>query len=58
MQIVKATNADIEQCVDILFASPLGQKYYPNREMLKAEFEKGMLTDEIYVNKSQIGGGV
>lgn len=52
MTIVRAAENEIESCVDIVFASELGRLYYPRREMLRREVEKGMRTDSILVAKA------
>lgn len=54
MAIVKARKEDLSQCVDILFSSSLGQMYYPIRELLEEEVERGVLKDDLYVEN---GGG-
>ena len=49
--IVRAESNDLEQCVSILFDSEIGRNYYPRREMLKAELERGLEQDKLYVMK-------
>lgn len=55
--IVRAEADDLEQCVDILFESEIGRKYYPHRELLRTEVQKGFVTDKIYVKKCPRGEG-
>lgn len=52
MEIVKAQNADLEKCVEIIFESGLGAKYYPTRETLYKQLKTGMREgDKIYIAK-------
>lgn len=56
MEIVRAKIGDLEPCVDILFDSRLGQKYYPKRGILKTELEKGIHKDCVSICKRRFGG--
>ena len=51
MSIVKAEQADLDQCTDILFVSGLGKLYYFKKEFLRMQLEKSMYMDEIFVEK-------
>lgn len=55
MLIVKGTKQDLEECVDIIFNTEMGQKYYPTKKILLKEVEKGQNTDEFYVAKNDKG---
>lgn len=57
MAIVRAALNDLEQCTDILFTQELGMHYYPRRELLKKELEKGCESGELFVKKLTMGGG-
>lgn len=52
MIIVKGNSEELEKCVDIIFDSEMGKKYYPTRKSLLAEVEKGIIEDEFYVTKN------
>ena len=56
MAIVKAELTDLDQCVDILFIPEIGKLYYPRKELLRAELEKRIVTDAIFIEKP-CGGG-
>lgn len=51
MAIVKAEQADLDQCTDILFISGLGKLYYLKKDFLRTQLEKSMYIDEIFVEK-------
>ena len=51
MAIVKAEQADLDQCADILFISGLGKLYYLRKELLRTQLEESMYKDEIFVEK-------
>lgn len=52
MDIVKAENTDLGKCADIVFASELGARYYPTRDVLYRQFCEGQQSgDKIYIAK-------
>lgn len=52
MDIIRAQSLDLGQCVDIIFESELGTRYYPTKETLYKQLDSGMKEgDKIYVAK-------
>ena len=51
MAIVKAGRSDLDQCVDILFVPEVGELYFPKKELLRVEVEKGIAAGEIFIEK-------
>lgn len=45
MKIVDAGLKDVDECVDLIFRSVLGKKYYPKREMLYDKVRLGIEQD-------------
>lgn len=49
MDIIKAENKDLEECVHIIFTSELGKIYYPNQDAVYGQMSEGMCAgDKIY----------
>lgn len=57
MAIVRAEHADLDQCTDLLFISEIGKLYFPKKESLRAELEKSLGIDEIFVEKTVNAAG-
>ncbi len=52
MAIIKAELTDLDQCADILFIPEIGKLYFPQKELLRIQLEKGLQADEIYIEKT------
>ena len=53
MEIEPITKQNLEICVDIIFESELGRRYYPTRNLLKNKIEQSYLEDSIYLAKDK-----
>lgn len=53
MEIEPITKQNLEICVDIIFESELGRRYYPTRNLLKNKIEQSHLEDSIYLAKEE-----
>ena len=53
MEIEPVTKQNLEICVDIIFESELGRRYYPTRNLLKNKIEQSHQEDSIYLAKEE-----
>lgn len=55
MEIIEVKQEDLERCVEVIFETEMGRKYYPTKAALYSEVEKGMLRDKFYAAKNYNG---
>lgn len=55
MNISKASDSDLENCVALILTTEMGKRYYPTAQMLRSEMERGLREDELFVLKDDNG---
>lgn len=53
MKIEPVRTSELDICVDIIFESGLGKRYYVKKELLKAKMDKARFQDKIYLAKEE-----
>lgn len=55
IRILEANIEDLDECVELIFETEIGRRYYPTKDALQLEVEKGMTKDEFYNAKDYNG---